>query len=557
MILVMGHDGNLEKIKREFDNTIWERNENYEITCIVFLDSVDNVEEVTNLKQDVTPSLVASRSVEAEKAAELGVDSYPEDSRLVDAIEDAVSSYKVRKDEKNAKYKLDAVLKYTPASVCFKNVDLEYEEVSERFLEEMSDEVSSSEDLKGRTDAELYGEELVEKRMKDDRRVVSEGHVVDQKREYSPRNGRQNMTSKGPVVSEKGDIRGLYGISINVTDKKERMHIMEDIQETSEKLLRSNMKNEIYTHGLESVFRLIEFRSAGYYVDIADEIRLAGSVKSFESEPKREKVEELVEEAMETRENSWDRSLGGRHVSCVNVGCHGCVAIVKDQKINEYRQEALSIVASNVEASLDRLEERQEKKKLRQLGDVISHELRNPLNIAKGYLEEFEDSVEKKQIKDSMVRMENIINDLGELAKNREAVDEIKRMELHDLAEEAWEEIETKDAELSIEGEDRFRGDRARMVEVFENIFENAVEHGGEDVNVEVGPTEDGFYIEDDGEGIPEEIKDDLFNYNFKAEQDNRGIGLSIIQKIIKGHGWDIEALESRKGGARFEIHRL
>ena len=551
-VLVKGSDRNLETVRKRFD-VAENVDEGQEVACLLLLDS-NKAQELNIPDQEVRPSLVASRSVDGEKAAEMGVDYYTEGSELVKAVEDAVEDYKERKKGRYARYKLDAVMEHTPASVYFKDTDLGHEEVSDYLLDSMED---PPEAIKGKTDREIYGEGLAKKTMADDRRVVEEGRVIKERMEYSPRDGRYNLTSKGPVRNSEEEIVGLYGITMNVTEKRERMLIMEKIQQTSEELLRSDMKNEIYEYGLKSVFQLVDFQSAGYYVDLNNKITLSKGIKSFESDENRGAIEKVVEKAMETEEDILNQEVGGFFVSCILVGCHGCLALVKDEEITEYRAEALSIMASNVEAALDRVEERQEKRKLRQLGDVISHELRNPLNIAKGYLEELDDSREKQQIEESMDRMEDIINDLGELAKSKEAVDEVKRMQLEEIAEEAWKRIDTKEATLSVEGSQRFRGDRAKIIEVFENLFGNAVEHGGEDVNVEVGAMENGFYVEDDGDGIPEDIEGDIFDYNFKPEEGNTGIGLSIIQKIIEGHGWDIEAMESGKGGARFEIQMV
>jgi signal transduction histidine kinase len=75
------------------------------------------------------------------------------------------------------------------------------------------------------------------------------------------------------------------------------------------------------------------------------------------------------------------------------------------------------------------------------------------------------------------------------------------------------------------------------------------MEHGGEGVTVRVGTLEDGFYVEDDGDGIPEEIRDDVFEFGTSTNTDGRN-GLPIVE----AHDWEITATESDDGGARFEI---
>jgi signal transduction histidine kinase len=84
----------------------------------------------------------------------------------------------------------------------------------------------------------------------------------------------------------------------------------------------------------------------------------------------------------------------------------------------------------------------------------------------------------------------------------------------------------------------------------------NAIEHAGEGVTVTVGELEDGdgFYIADDGEGIPEEEREEVFDTGYSTSEDGTGFGLSIVEEIVTAHGWSIDVTESKDGGARFEI---
>ncbi|MDY7083447.1 MAG: ATP-binding protein, partial [Halobacteria archaeon] len=110
--------------------------------------------------------------------------------------------------------------------------------------------------------------------------------------------------------------------------------------------------------------------------------------------------------------------------------------------------------------------------------------------------------------------------------------------------------------------------DRGRLLHVFENLFRNSVEHGGNDVTIRVGDLPDiheetdeedddqryGFFIEDDGPGIPEEERDDVLEHGYTTSSSGTGFGLSIVRSIVEAHGWEIDVSESEEGGARFEI---
>jgi signal transduction histidine kinase len=87
-----------------------------------------------------------------------------------------------------------------------------------------------------------------------------------------------------------------------------------------------------------------------------------------------------------------------------------------------------------------------------------------------------------------------------------------------------------------------------------ENLIRNSIEHGETSVAITVGDVEDGFYVEDDGPGIPGEIRDEAFESAYSTVQDNTGFGLAIVKEIVDAHGWDISIGEASSGGARFEI---
>lgn len=96
--------------------------------------------------------------------------------------------------------------------------------------------------------------------------------------------------------------------------------------------------------------------------------------------------------------------------------------------------------------------------------------------------------------------------------------------------------------------------DRERLQRLLENVFTNAIEHGGESVTVSVGPLEGGFYIEDDGPGIPESERRAVFDVGYSATDEGTGFGLSIVSRIAESHGWTVRATSGSTGGARFEI---
>lgn len=82
----------------------------------------------------------------------------------------------------------------------------------------------------------------------------------------------------------------------------------------------------------------------------------------------------------------------------------------------------------------------------------------------------------------------------------------------------------------------------------------NSVEHGGEVVTVTIGDLDTGFYVADDGSGIPPEEREQVFEAGYSTDNESTGFGLAIVKQIADAHGWDICVTESETDGARFEI---
>jgi signal transduction histidine kinase len=98
------------------------------------------------------------------------------------------------------------------------------------------------------------------------------------------------------------------------------------------------------------------------------------------------------------------------------------------------------------------------------------------------------------------------------------------------------------------------RADGTHLQRLFENLIRNAVEHGGDDVTVTIGDADGGFYIEDNGPGIPDGDRTEVFDAGYSTNSEGTGFGLSIVEQVAETHEWDIRVTEGGDGGARFEI---
>ena len=195
----------------------------------------------------------------------------------------------------------------------------------------------------------------------------------------------------------------------------------------------------------------------------------------------------------------------------------------------------------------------QQNSKLEQFASVVSHDLRNPLNVLTLGLEDDGTDTAKRNLR-AVARMEALIDDLLLLARAGKGIDTTTEIALAPLVRRAWEGVETKDATLVVETDMRMQADERRLEQLLENLFRNAIEHARADVTVTVGRVTGGFYVEDDGPGISSTNRDDVFEGGFSTKSDGTGFGLSIVREIATAHGWSVHLTESSSGGARFEF---
>lgn len=252
----------------------------------------------------------------------------------------------------------------------------------------------------------------------------------------------------------------------------------------------------------------------------------------------------------------------GTQALALTIGSIGGLLIGIQETRATMRTEQLVKQTETLEEYTEQLEEREQRlqrqnEQLEQFASVVSHDLRNPLNVAQARVElprEESDSEHIEPIDRSLTRMEELIKDLLTLARQGDQVSEFTATDFASLSELCWANVATSDATLQNRVTHTLRADPTRVQQLLENLFRNALEHGGDGVSVTVGDLDDGFYVEDDGPGIPEQNHDEIFTMGYSTATDGTGFGLSIVNQVVDAHGWTIHETDGTEGGARFEI---
>ena len=202
------------------------------------------------------------------------------------------------------------------------------------------------------------------------------------------------------------------------------------------------------------------------------------------------------------------------------------------------------------------------------LASVISHDLRNPLDVADAHLQAARETGATEhfdQLAAAHDRMARIIQDVLTLARGEDALNTVAAVDIADVAADAWATVDTENASLSIgEALPTLSADADRLQRLFENLFRNAVEHGTKNrttdetpLTVTVGRDGDGFFIADDGVGIPSDDREQIFESGYVCDDNGlgTGLGLTIVEEIADAHEWTVSVTDSAAGGARFEFH--
>jgi len=228
------------------------------------------------------------------------------------------------------------------------------------------------------------------------------------------------------------------------------------------------------------------------------------------------------------------------------------------------RSEAGTVVVLSdvTETERHRRELERQNERLERFAGVVSHDLRNPLNVATLRMQLARETGDDEHLESAwsaLERMDELIDDVLTLARQGQSIGETSAVSLAGLVEDCRAVVDLGDATLDLEGDLRFEADPERVQQLLENLLRNAIDHSDGPVAIRVGATadRDGFYVADDGPGFPPDERGDIFESGYTTAAEGTGFGLAIVSEIVDAHGWTIDVGQSDAGGARFEITGL
>jgi len=454
------------------------------------------------------------------------------------------------------------------------------------------------EELTGYHSAELeeragfYGEEIIHP---DDQDAVwsTIQDALEERRSFeityrirTRTNGVKWVRERGQgVYAADGELAALEGFITDVSRQESQKQVINALHKTAQSVMRADTAERAAQIAVETIQDVLDMPACAVHLhdegdadgglvptvwtDLVEELvgepptfSLDGSLagKAFETgEP------QIYDDVSRVPERyNPETSIGSEII--FPLGEHG-VLLIASLEADAFDEGDISLaetVAAHTTTALDRIEreralERQNER-LDEFASIVSHDLRNPLGVAEGYLELSQrecDSENLEAVGKAHTRMRVLLDDLLELAREGADVTDLSPVDLAALVDDCWENVDTADATPEVELEGTVQADRSRLAQLLENLIRNAIEHGGADVTVEIGGMDGGFYVADDGEGIPADARDQIFQSGYTTRPDGTGFGLPIVQQIADAHGWEIEVTESKRGGGRFELTGL
>lgn len=281
------------------------------------------------------------------------------------------------------------------------------------------------------------------------------------------------------------------------------------------------------------------------------------------------------EDLWEVRDELFDPDTDLRSEIDVPLGEYGALGMgsMSPSEFDVVDVDLCRILGRAVESAFDRAErERRLERKTQQLAtmaEVVSHDLRSPLDGGATRLRMLKETLEEATLESarretvdehleaiggSLNRASDIAGQLLTMTRDESTQSYPVSTDIRTVASDVWETVETGDLELSFRGSRTVDAREERLRHLFENCVRNVVEHADADT-VRIGATPNGFFVEDDGRGIPEDRREQVLERGYTTTPDGTGLGLAIVAEIAAEHDWQVGVTEGTAGGARIEVY--
>jgi len=242
-----------------------------------------------------------------------------------------------------------------------------------------------------------------------------------------------------------------------------------------------------------------------------------------------------------------------------------CLLLDTNERKNaEYERENLIAELTSKNAELERFVY------------TVSHDLKSPLVTISGFLGYLEQDAatgnmerlnnDTHRIQEAVYKMQELLDELLKISRVGRMINDPEMIPFDELVKEALDIVHGRLVENSVVVHSQptlavVYGDRVRLVEVIQNLVDNAAKYmdGQIDPQIEIGQRgeEEGmpiFFVKDNGPGVPQEYHEYIFGLFNKldAKSEGTGVGLALVKRIIEFHGGRIWVESETGAGSTF-----
>lgn len=277
-------------------------------------------------------------------------------------------------------------------------------------------------------------------------------------------------------------------------------------------------------------------------------VRLAGHLSRQLSRP----IDELV---------GWTRLIRRRMPLPAGLPTRGAPEF-------EALRQALRELATALDAARERELEAERLRAFREVARRVAHEIKNPLTAMRIAVDQLRRSggqadarigVAVDVMASETARLERLAKEFSDFGRLPEGPK--SDVDLVDLLMDLGKSAVPAEVEVSVHangGSCRLLGYYEPLRRAFANLLRNAAEAMGGRGSIEVGVGRDGaglvVTIADHGPGIPEELRQRVFDPYFTTKQDGTGLGLALVRQTIEAHSGTISVADTPGGGATFSV---
>lgn len=432
---------------------------------------------------------------------------------------------------------------------------------------------SSREEMVGKRWFDTDSEQITNEHLQSMLRFIGSGYQIrNYETQEATLDGRTvHFLSSAVGILDENSLTGIWGTQVDITHSK-KMEMALSRTETRTRGLLNAIPDMIFELSRDGT--ILQFMPSGMNEPLFPPEQFLNKTIAEVLPSVAEQTAFAIERALESGlVNAFEYEMtqhGERRTFEARISASGMdtvLAIVRDVSLSKW-----------AEAERDKLIEELEAKnaELERFAYTVSHDLKSPLITIRGFLGFLrEDSragnltrldSDIKRISDATEKMQTLLNDLLELSRIGRLINKPQPAAFEQIVAEAVElvhgRISQRNIEVSIaQNLPTVYVDRSRLVEVMQNLIDNAAKFMGDQSSPRIEIGQKGFhgpmpilYVRDNGIGIPPEFMQNIFGLFNKldARSEGTGVGLALVKRIIEFHHGIIWADSELGKGATF-----